>query len=49
MLITIALQKDLVESLHLLNKAIEINSDYWKTAKDEPAFKEVITDKKSLK
>ncbi len=44
-----ALQKDLVESLHLLNKAIEINSDYWKTAKDEPAFKEVITDKKSLK
>ncbi len=33
-----ALQNDLVVSLHLLKKAIEINSDYRKTAKDEPAF-----------
>ncbi len=33
-----ALQNDLAVSLHLLKKAIEINSDYRKTAKDEPAF-----------
>ena len=41
-----ALELDHVESLRLLRKAIEINSDYWQTAKDEPAFKKIITDVK---
>ena len=41
-----ALELDHVESLRLLKKAIEINSDYQQTAKDEPAFKKIITDAK---
>ncbi len=41
-----ALELDHVESLRLLKKAIEINSDYRQTAKDEPAFKKIITDAK---